>query len=184
MCFNPRPSRRTGDTTTVAPDKRALLVSIRARPEGRAIPPPSSRSARCAQGFNPRPSRRTGDTKAHTAETWIHDSFNPRPSRRTGDTRGRRTYRHARHVSIRARPEGRAILLARTSAGHLSICFNPRPSRRTGDTLCEVYERAGERIVSIRARPEGRAIHGHVDAGSGSEVVSIRARPEGRAIHI
>ena len=61
------------------------------------------------------------------------------------------------HVSILARPEGRAL---------------PRRARQ-----CD-----GGGAVSILARPEGRALPGVGRFGDGARPVSILARPEGRAL--
>jgi hypothetical protein len=58
----------------------------RARPEGRAMPSPAHRGEAKVGGFNPRPSRRTSD------------------ARRPMDKKASRA-----DVSIRARPEGRAM---------------------------------------------------------------------------
>ena len=85
MGFNPRPPRRAGATTKYAPDFRHLLVSILARPEGRAL-----------HAVN----KLYVDTVA---------SFNPRPPRRAGATKDTPSTEEAYVVSILARPEGRAL---------------------------------------------------------------------------
>ncbi len=107
--------------------------------------------------FNPRPTRRSSD-RAHSPGTTIRRTcFNPRPTRRSSDSQADEAEEEDRVVSIRARPEGRAI--ARDAAGPPTA-----------------------RAVSIRARPEGRAIDGPEQPEQPGEAVSIRARPEGRAI--
>ncbi len=225
--FNPRPSRRTGDTYDAIDSDRSFAVSIRARPEGRAIPsfftgastfsqfqsapvPKDGRYLRSSPGqarspsFNPRPSRRTGDTCCSRRALMMRAGFNPRPSRRTGDTTYQASSAGRQTVSIRARPEGRAIRRcappAAAAGGFQSapvpkdgryrgrlLCrltvssFNPRPSRRTGDTGRRTTHSPRSK-VSIRARPEGRAIPRIYREPARDSGVSIRARPEGRAI--
>ena len=111
-----------------------------------------------------------------------HDNgFNPRPPRRTGATSMGLERDEDRHVSILARPEGRALPDTVTvtvspnkfqsspapkdgryrgifTKSRRRLCFNPRPPRRTGATM-ETWKVA--RVVhdvSILARPEGRAL--------------------------
>ena len=129
--FNPRPPRRTGATLTTPkqspPDEFQsspapkdgrygvhgyelswCIVSILARPEGRALPflQALQKERSC---FNPRPPRRTGATmKSHNVENKSH-CFNPRPPRRTGATTPSGTTTGNIIVSILARPEGRAL---------------------------------------------------------------------------
>ena len=84
--FNPRPPRRTG--ATIGDELKLIggVVSILARPEGRALHESRIRSTSCGR-------------------------FNPRPPRRTGATMRTPSREHVLDVSILARPEGRALPL-------------------------------------------------------------------------
>ena len=155
--FNPRPPRRTGATPNEYACQCVSLVSILARPEGRALQLIRAKNATIA-GFQSSPAPKDGRYPAKiadalgfivsilarpegralrriTREGRLPFSFNPRPPRRTGATCG--------HVPMRDR-FGR---------------FNPRPPRRTGATYFW-QPRPPQGVVSILARPEGRALRG------------------------
>ena len=187
--FNPRPARRPGapplvrlgsspntssfqsspgpkagrsDPTEITPALAFLVVSILARPEGRALRRPGQRHRHRCRCFNPRPARRPG---APVRERWA---------------RGRHGL-----VSILARPEGRALRRPGQRHRHRCRCFNPRPARRPGAPVRERWARGRHGLVSILARPEGRALrrpgqrHRH---RCRCPPRSILARPEGRAL--
>ena len=112
---------------------KTSIVSILARPEGRALHRRGGdRTSRFS--FNPRPPRRTGATVGLSAALRSERCFNPRPPRRTGATG------------------------SRWRICGIEIGFNPRPPRRTGATPWEELI-ASIVSVSILARPEGRALH-------------------------
>ncbi len=89
-----------------------------------------------------------------------HGGFNPRPARRPGATRPRAEAAPPElHVSILARPEGRALLALPAALVQL------------------------QQPVSILARPEGRALpRPRPGLPLATLDVSILARPEGRAL--
>ncbi len=114
LCFNPRPSRRTGATGThcrgyhhevfqsspVPKDGRYRgsdeqprvfhIVSILARPEGRALPVPNVENT-SMNWFQSSPVPKDGRYYVAGSMAADHRSFNPRPSRRTGATRWGKT---------------------------------------------------------------------------------------------
>ena len=85
-------------------------------------------------------------------------------------------------VSIRARPIGRAMRYTRRSISHCSGCFNPRPANWPGDARPSRTHALVLFDVSIRARPIGRAMPRNPAAPVRRLPVSIRARPIGRAM--
>ena len=114
----------------------------------------------------------------------------------------------ALHVSILARPEGRALHPRHLRQRRRSRRFNPRPARRPSAAHTRRSDGNTRGEVSILARPEGRALPGarRGDARRGRcfnprparrpsaalcrvcsipvvIIVSIPARPEGRALH-
>ena len=133
-----------------------VYVSIRARPEGRAIRHGNFAVALVVL-FQSAPVPKDGRYIRLFMLLLLLVGFNPRPSRRTGDTRFEAQLCRSPDVSIRARPEGRAIPFLQPGCRFRPYRFNPRPSRRTGDTQDRVTLYVPE-AVSIRARPEGRAI--------------------------
>ncbi len=64
--------------------KQHTIVSIRARPGGRAMHE-VKRRVRLRDSFNPRPPWRTGDACRRRSAQAAHYCFNPRPPWRTGD---------------------------------------------------------------------------------------------------
>ncbi len=110
-----------------------LDVSIRARLGGRAMRPEVQRPALYATGFNPRPAGWPGDAEVSTSERPpFHVSIRARLGGRAmpdqcGVSRG------GHDVSIRARLGGRAMRrYSRRTSCH-TPCFNPRPAGWPGD---------------------------------------------------
>ena len=163
IMFQSSPGPRAGRCQVTRVGHSPLnIVSILARPAGRALH--RSRHGRRApqRRFNPRPARGPGAASVEVTGTvtvghWV--SILARPA---GRALHRPTVRHQhrkRRVSILARPAGRAL--------PARVVPNPRAAT----------------TVSILARPAGRALPptrtpllGHVVA------VSILARPAGRAL--
>ena len=132
-------------------------VSIRARPGGRAMRRARRSTSDPPARFNPRPAWRPGDAlmpRGMPINRFMFQSapglaagrcscqapnrrpdnrFNPRPAWRPGDASKRQDVGTNQHVSIRARPGGRAMLAMANRA-------------------------ISEQMVSIRARPGGRAM--------------------------
>ncbi len=130
--FNPRPPRRTGATRRRRRPAHRALVSILARPEGRALQwaGDAERASRAFQSspapkdgrysefpssvhspyeFQSSPAPKDGRYWSDIRASAARARFNPRPPRRTGATAGRRRRGRHGHVSILARPEGRAL---------------------------------------------------------------------------
>ncbi len=162
--FNPRPSRRTGDTPDMRYTAIAVGVSIRARPEGRAIPAKKAAEAALLEFqsapvpkdgryrfiildqipaifcFNPRPSRRTGDTKRDLTTNLSNPLFQSAPVPKDGRYVFW-VYRVDPYFLFQSAPvpkDGRYCLCLAISGPGFS--FNPRPSRRTGDTKKDFIE--------------------------------------------
>ncbi len=202
--FNPRPAGRPGDAETrrylspvnlvsirARPGGRAMRigrwqpnpdgrVSIRARPGGRAMQPSRSPASTLTR-FQSAPGREAGRCLDRHGALEVATGFNPRPAGRPGD------------ASTLIHDE------------RLADCFNPRPAGRPGDARMGCVLHLRQR-VSIRARPGGRAMpacrcswprmrkfqsapgreagrcHAGGDAWTMFHVVSIRARPGGRAM--
>ena len=137
----------------------ALDVSILARPEGRA---PRRTAGRChcdpvefQSSPDPKAGRHARDRQRPAS---LQHGFNPRPTRRPGATpRTCDSLLDVAHVSILARPEGRAPRMTASTVPATRRCFNPRPTRRPGATAMTVMAVIAARRVSILARPEGRA---------------------------
>ncbi len=205
--FNPRPPRRAGATPLAAALASTLrvfqsspapkggrywktaqcslledLVSILARPEGRALRDTWTAKERYTLCFNPRPPRRAGATPCVRLLIFWRISFNPRPPRRAGATTSRVALaRLIFCVSILARPEGRALpqpIERQTSMSCVSILA--RPEGRALRMMAPAPIHLG--YVSILARPEGRALHTIIVCSVVFPRVSILARPEGRAL--
>ncbi len=87
VCFNPRPSRRTG-ATNIQHLSGDHIDCFNPRPSRRTGATYRCQWASLASGrcFNPRPSRRTGATWTLSRPHRYPFRFNPRPSRRTGAT--------------------------------------------------------------------------------------------------
>ena len=130
LCFNPRPPRRTG--ATCASPGNAQHVQFQSSPapkDGRYVD--ARIRAAPSSCFNPRPPRRTGATSLDIAHDVVYS-----------------------HVSILARPEGRALPLRSSRSEFVSILARPE-----GRALLVILARkAGKTIVSILAHPGGRAL--------------------------
>ena len=188
--FNPRPARRPGaPPSSFSSSSGMSRVSILARPEGRALLRWAAKLCAMCMRFQSSPGPKAGRSSAATASARREGAtgFNPRPARRPGapHDRGSVSLRPL-HVSILARPEGRALpegerrrefhllvsILARPEGRALQSVirppgrgargFNPRPARRPG-APCWGSKLGGALLnahhrVSILARPEGRAL--------------------------
>ena len=155
--FNPRPPRGAGDARRGKRLRWSGLVSIRARPEGRAMlsanwgyiiklkvqSAPAPRGGRCfnrfrevsgPDWFQSAPAPRGGRCVAYLGVTRWQSCFNPRPPRGAGDAEvvGHAVQWHV--VSIRARPEGRAMRQA-TDRRERSMLFQSAPAPRGGRGL-------------------------------------------------
>jgi len=183
-CFNPRPPRGAGDAVLRRDYRRGTKVSIRARPEGRAMQrlfganavgdlfqsAPAPRGGRCGRkrphkpgtaGFNPRPPRGAGDAWAMRSANRSTRRFNPRPPRGAGDAH-RAVCAVCAVFLFQSAPAPRGGRC--TGAGTVPLLldgFNPRPPRGAGDARPAAARRKHD-SVSIRARPEGRAMRGNV----------------------
>ena len=159
--FQSSPVHQDGrNRETYGQGKQPWLVSILARPSGRAQPWRPGAPACPPFGFNPRPSIRTGATP----EKWLtqrsrSSRFNPRPSIRTGATPARYGL---------ANPIGE---------------FQSSPVHQDGRNLVDGQHRLRALYVSILARPSGRAQLAVNKAVDPVPAVSILARPSGRAQH-
>jgi len=133
-CFNPLPTRRSGDTHWLT--WRLSEVTL----------------------FQSAPNPKVGRYTAIDAYITLNFGFNPLPTRRSGDTNidddGKIT---VMVVSIRSQPEGREILHIVLCSPCAALCFNPLPTRRSGDTFFRFPMQLRDR-VSIRSQPEGREI--------------------------
>ena len=130
--FNPRPANWPGDAHNHVSKQPDKFVSIRARPIGRAMPAPhavmgltdSFQSApgqlagRCASAepkpaahlmFQSAPGQLAGRCSISALKVAPRCCFNPRPANWPGDARAGCAHPARRHVSIRARPIGRAM---------------------------------------------------------------------------
>ena len=105
---------------------------------------PGPKAERCRQ-------RRRGAAGNHR--------FNPRPARRPSAAVLQVDVAHAAlHVSILARPEGRALHPRHLRQRRRSRRFNPRPARRPSAAHTRRSDGNTRGEVSILARPEGRAL--------------------------
>ena len=178
--FNPRPRRGAGATSARLRRFHREIVSILARAEARALPPPrprarappsvsilaraEARALRMTRKFttgsrkfqsSPAPRRgRYRQPKSHSDHRW---RFNPRPRRGAGATAASARAGHHLGVSILARAEARAL-----PPGFLSF--------------------AASINVSILARAEARALHQQQQQRAPYQEVSILARAEARAL--
>ena len=179
--FQSSPAPKDGRYLLPRSKHASPLVSILARPEGRALQDCKVHGQHLSSGFNPRPPRRTGATSTTGGEKRVRGGFNPRPPRRTGatmvaglanirscgfqsspapkDGRYAVVYRIGTRqgVSILARPEGRALpqLL---SIPVLEGTFQSSPAPKDGRYAKRQASSFVIQIVSILARPEGRAL--------------------------
>ena len=132
------------------------LVSIRARPEGRAMRLAGADVFSQAM-FQSAPAPKDGRCRESPRGGSRGTGFNPRPPRRTGDA------------------------LSHITAYLMSLAFQSAPAPKDGRCTSGDDEEAGD-DVSIRARPEGRAMRQKLWRSQRAAQVSIRARPEGRAM--
>ena len=188
---------------------RRRLVSILARPEGRALRCRQRGGSNGRPRFNPRPARGPGAASRPCRSRRASRRFNPRPARGPGaaSVEGR-VGDEPHEVSILARPEGRALPGLDYGVGDIRSTFQSSPGPRAGRCRAGVPAPQPDPRVSILARPEGRAlpppattrrgtrpsrfnprpargpgaaVEAHAVA-AGHGLVSILARPEGRAL--
>ena len=131
--FNPRPAVGPGDTRGDDRNEVFDLVSIRARPLGRAILGSPGTNLRF-DWFQSAPGRWAGRYMTSPMALMRSFSFNPRPAVGPGDTNAMLFLLANDGVSIRARPLGRAIRLLPWRIGAGGRSFNPRPAVGPGDT--------------------------------------------------
>ncbi len=86
MRFNPRPAPGPGATGQRPGRRQAPQVSIHARPQGRAQPPPPSAGAPSTSVLNPRPAPGPGATLSTLERKTGMGCFNPRPAPGPGAT--------------------------------------------------------------------------------------------------
>ncbi len=162
LCFNPRPSRRTGATTIAQIMADGFIVSILARPGGRALRTISGHIG-YRYLFQSSPVPEDGRYAIILKKCPFLFRFNPRPSRRTGATRGQRrgTVQGLLFQSSPVPEDGRyspAVCALNGLQPFQSspvpedgrytrptcevvrpiVGFNPRPSRRTGATITKI----------------------------------------------
>ena len=183
IAFQSAPGQLAGRCVADQHERAAhAMVSIRARPIGRAMPCRRRRPA-CAPvvSIRARPIGRAMRARSHAAAEPIRVSIRARPIGRAM-RRCRMPAADASAVSIRARPIGRAMpalpagrhrrctrfqsapgQLAGRCASPRQCCgsvrhgFNPRPANWPGDALRPADGHRSAH-VSIRARPIGRAM--------------------------
>ena len=107
--FNPRPASRSGDACSCFDQAAQLIVSIRARPHGRAMRIGISGASDSIM-FQSAPGLTVGRCHLREHFTVANPRFNPRPASRSGDATDRARHPAWCRVSIRARPHGRAML--------------------------------------------------------------------------
>jgi len=178
--FNPRPASWPGDA--ILNHARALgwLVSIRARPVGRAMPCVGAWSGWVGM-FQSAPGQLAGRCHLAICGAPARLQFQSAPGQLAG--RCVATFNaNLGRMKFQSAPGQLAGRCDRKPAASRLHCgFNPRPASWPGDAWCEVGIGRGHH-VSIRARPVGRAMRAFL-AGLDLDVpVSIRARPVGRAM--
>ena len=160
--------------------QHCILVSIRARPHGRAMRSNTWRMMP-PQVFQSAPGLTVGRCRRRTRSRTGLGRFNPRPASRSGDAQLDGINPQREFVSIRARPHGRAMPAASTAMRSSSSSFNPRPASRSGDA--QVMRRRVRVHLRFNPRPASRSGDASVTARQGvARNVSIRARPHGRAM--
>ncbi len=200
--FNPRPASRSGDAEGHNRDCAPAIVSIRARPHGRAMHRLRARPHALVR-FNPRPASRSGDAiRLQSSSPVVNVSIRARPHGRAmrwmaigsssagmfqsapGLTVGRCRpgFAHdsgALGVSIRARPHGRAMPNADGWEVTVNNGFNPRPASRSGDALAPPRLRHLDRRFNPRpASRSGDAVHQSVGA---PRSIGFNPRPASRS---
>ena len=140
------------------PEHGACRVSILARPFGRALRRLCRQPRIRCCCFNPRPAFWPGATAPPLALKRIRTMFQSSPGLLAGrDGRDGRDHGQAGHVSILARPFGRALPRRRASRGHADrVSILARPFGRARTMTQEIQSL--EDRVSILARPFGRAL--------------------------
>ena len=153
--FNPRPSCGTGATIDRGDNALGAIVSILARPVGRALRRPYSfpRGDLCVS-ILARPVGRALRKVRHGQR--LSARFNPRPSCGTGATQVRHRRSAGVTVSILARPVGRALRLSLRNT-HKYCQFQSSPVLWDG-RYSSRWLYSGGNFVSILARPVGRAL--------------------------
>ena len=158
--FNPQPPRRTAATAGSLHFRRALVVSILSRPEGRLL-------------------REFAWNKI--GQSAFQSSAAPKDGCYTQASLASSLLKST--VSILSRPEGR-LLRSRRQTGSLSpMCFNPQPPRRTAATCSAKYVTLSDspRFQSSAAPKDG--CYGHTWSDESKQfIVSILSRPEGRLL--
>ena len=181
--FKSSPAPRDGRyIVPIATQLRPILVSILARPEGRALPTEALHSSSTLIArFQSSPAPWDGRYREHRWQSSAQTRFNPRPPRGTGATSNDHTttaygwqfqsspapwdgrydsgpFRFGQHPLFQSSPapwDGRYLVVRFIVSK--ARCFNPRPPRGTGATqnlLCLILPIQ----VSILARPVGRAL--------------------------
>ena len=152
-CFNPLPTRRSGDAMTqldcsehvvsirsrpggreMLPIRRRPLivhVSIRSRPGGREMHAGSRRTRSVVVSIRSRPGGR--EMQPLRANDSNVNCFNPLPTRRSGDASGQPSSVHV--TCFNPLPTRRSGDAAESACGRWRVCFNPLPTRRSGDAV-------------------------------------------------
>ncbi len=132
--FQSTPGQLAGRCTMPSADSAGeLLVSIHARPIGRAMPTVRALHPPCAAGFNPRPANWPGDALADMARLQLRIGlFQSTPGQLAGRCVEPIRRLSARHgVSIHARPIGRAMPWV-GPIGRVELSFQSTPGQLAG----------------------------------------------------
>jgi len=129
--FQSAPGQLAGRCADPVPDRRHLeMVSIRARPAGRAMPGLGGGGA-ASQSFQSAPGQLAGRCPGWEGEVPPANRFNPRPASWPGDALRRHGFGVSAPVSIRARPAGRAMRSSGMRQPH-SAQFQSAPGQLAG----------------------------------------------------
>uniref|UniRef100_E6PG34 Uncharacterized protein n=1 Tax=mine drainage metagenome TaxID=410659 RepID=E6PG34_9ZZZZ len=156
-CFNPRPAARPGESPQSGVHRVDFLVSIHARPLGRANPATSILRALPISAFQSTPGRSAGRILAQIERDFTAKVFQSTPGRSAG--------------RIHAATEGIPWC----------VVFQSTPGRSAGRIGVHQFLELRAIGVSIHARPLGRANRWFFDPEGNAALVSIHARPLGRA---
>ena len=133
------------------------MVSILARPEGRALPSAQDHADQAVK-FQSSPAPKGGRYRCSPPITCCHRSFQSSPAPKGGRYNLERVIKgHLIMFQSSPAPKGGRYALWALACLTAVICFNPRPPRRAGATGGD-YRRYAQHNVSILARPEGRAL--------------------------
>ena len=155
--FNPRPAFWPGATSEPVPPATGG-GGFNPRPAfWPGATPASPGRARGTSSFNPRPAFWPGATLAGNPADCRYFLFQSSPGLLAGRYAGVQECCVGAHVSILARPFGRALLHGGRSPATVPCGFNPRPAFWPGATTA-ADRRRRSRVVSILARPFGRAL--------------------------